>query len=243
MLEKIVFLIVVFLTNIIQCITGFAGTVLAMPFSLMLVGYDVAKPILNVLGLAASVFIVIKEHKSVKVNELIKIVGFMLAGMVIAHFIKDFASGYDYILYKVLGAIIVGVAIYNAILFFSKKEAPHPNLLFSILILLSAGIVHGLFVCGGMFVVIYANANIKEKNEFRATLSAVWLVLNSIIMFSDISAGYMVYDTIILLVISLLVLAGALIVGNLIYKKLSKSVFLQLTYALMLISGISLLVK
>ena len=55
MIKNILFLIVVFLTNIIQCITGFAGTVLAMPFSIMLVGYDVAKPILNVLGLLASI--------------------------------------------------------------------------------------------------------------------------------------------------------------------------------------------
>ena len=58
MLESVLFLLVVFLTNIIQCITGFAGTVLAMPFSIMLVGYDVAKPVLNVLGLIASVYVV-----------------------------------------------------------------------------------------------------------------------------------------------------------------------------------------
>lgn len=243
MLQKILFLIIVFISNIIQCITGFAGTVLAMPFSLMLVGYGVAKPILNILGLAASLFIVIKEHKSINVKELTKIVGFMLAGMLIAHLITGIASGYENILYKVLGGIVIAVAVYNAILFYSKKETPQPNLFLSILILLSAGIVHGLFVCGGMFVVIYANAKIKDKNEFRATLSAVWLVLNAIIMISDIRSGYMVYDTVILLIISLAVLILSLIVGNLIYKKLSKSVFLQLTYALMLISGISLLIK
>ena len=36
MLNEILFLVVIFLSNIIQCITGFAGTVLAMPFSVML---------------------------------------------------------------------------------------------------------------------------------------------------------------------------------------------------------------
>ncbi len=243
MIQKIVFLIVVFLTNIIQCITGFAGTVLAMPFSLMLVGYDIAKPILNVLGLAASAFIVIKEYKNIKVKELSKILAFMILGMVISYFIKDFASGYESILYKCLGAIIIVVAVFNAVLFYSKKEMPEPNIILSIIILIGAGIVHGLFVCGGMLVVIYANAKFKEKSEFRATLSAVWLVLNSIILVSDIRAGYMVKDTLVLLLISLAVLAGSLIVGNLIYKKMSRSVFLQLTYALMIISGVSLLVK
>ena len=41
MLRHIVFEVVVLITNIMQCITGFAGTVLAMPFSVMLEGYDV----------------------------------------------------------------------------------------------------------------------------------------------------------------------------------------------------------
>ena len=55
MQQSILFLIVVFLSNVIQSITGFAGTVLAMPFSVMLIGYNGARAILNALGLAASV--------------------------------------------------------------------------------------------------------------------------------------------------------------------------------------------
>jgi uncharacterized membrane protein YfcA len=50
MLNDLFFYIVVLIANIFQGITGFAGTVLAMPASLFLVGYGVAKPILNVFG-------------------------------------------------------------------------------------------------------------------------------------------------------------------------------------------------
>lgn len=38
MMNYILFLLVILLTNIIQGITGFAGTILAMPPGLMLVG-------------------------------------------------------------------------------------------------------------------------------------------------------------------------------------------------------------
>ena len=48
-MNTVLFYIIIFLTNVIQGITGFAGTILAMSPSLILVGYDVAKPILNVL--------------------------------------------------------------------------------------------------------------------------------------------------------------------------------------------------
>lgn len=243
MLQKILFLIVVFLTNIIQCITGFAGTVLAMPFSLMLVGYDVAKPILNVLGFAASLFIVIKEFRSINKKEFGKIVGFMGLGMVLSHFIMQAAASYEGLLYKVLGVLVIVIALFNAYKFYAKKESRDLTLPVAILLLIASGVVHGLFVCGGALVVTYVNAVIKDKNEFRATLSAVWLVLNFIIMINDITAGHMTQPTLILMAVSLTVLALALLVGNLIYKKMSREVFLQLTYALMFISGVSLLIK
>ena len=63
MIKEFLFIVVVFLTNVIQCVTGFAGTVLAMPFSVLLIGYDAARPILNALGLFASVYVVIKSTK------------------------------------------------------------------------------------------------------------------------------------------------------------------------------------
>ena len=56
MMNYILFLLVILLTNIIQGITGFAGTILAMPPGLMLVGYPVAKPVLNVLGLLSGIY-------------------------------------------------------------------------------------------------------------------------------------------------------------------------------------------
>ena len=81
MVKKILFLLVVFLTNIIQGITGFAGTMLAMPPSVMLVGFDTAKPILNALGLLSGIYIVAANRKSVNKKEFLKIVAVMSLGM------------------------------------------------------------------------------------------------------------------------------------------------------------------
>lgn len=63
MLNQILFYIVILLTNIIHGITGFAGTILAMPPSLMLVGYDIAKPILNVLAIFSGVYVFVGNYK------------------------------------------------------------------------------------------------------------------------------------------------------------------------------------
>ncbi len=243
MSNKIIFLIIIFLSNIIQCITGFAGTVLAMPFSVMTVGYNVAKPILNVLGIAASVYIVAKDVKYVRKKEFAKITAVMLVGIVAGSLLSQAVGGQAGLLYKILGSVVIAFAVINAYRFYAKKEDEKYPAVISALLLIASGIVHGMFVCGGPLLVTYLGGVIKDKREFRATVSSVWIVLNTIIMLGDIKSGYFNADLFLMLAVSLIVLALALVVGNLIYKKMSRNVFLQLTYALMLISGISLLVK
>ena len=111
MLKNSVFLLIVLLTNIVQCITDFAGTVLAMPFSIMLVGYDVAKPVLNILGLLASVWVVIFTFKHINRKELAKITVTMIAGMIAGFYLKRFFIGNESLLYKTLGIIVIIFAV------------------------------------------------------------------------------------------------------------------------------------
>ena len=243
MIKNILFLIVVFLTNIIQCITGFAGTVLAMPFSVMLIGYDAAKAILNLLGLLASIYIVIICFKHINKKELAKMTGIMLVGMAAGMYLKRFFTANPSLLYKTLGIIVIVFAIMNAVKFFRHKEdktLPEPV---SVILLVLSGVVHGMFVCGGPLLVTYASGKLKDKDEFRGTLSAVWIILNGILFVSDIIGGAFDAPTVKLMLISVAVLAAALVAGNLISKKMSRKVFLILTYLLMLISGVSLLLK
>ena len=243
MLNKILFLIVVFLSNVIQCITGFAGTVLAMPFSVMLVGFDTARPVLNVLGLLASVFILVVGFRHIDKKEFIKITCVMAVGIAVGVFLKDLLSGFDKALYITLGILVIVFAIMNAVSFYSKKERRQMPAILEIVLLLAAGTVHGIFVCGGPLLVTYASAKLSEKEKFRSTLSAVWIILNGIIFASDLKSGAFKGETLSVTAWSIAVLLAALIIGNLIYKKMSKKAFLNLTYVLMIISGISLLIK
>ena len=243
MLRHVAFEVIVLLTNIMQCITGFAGTVLAMPFSVMLEGYDVARPILNILGIAASLFIVIKEYRHINIKEFRKMAGVMLLGIIGGLYLKELVSGSPSVIYKILGTIVVVFSIISAVRFFRKKDGSAiPGWLAFILLIIS-GVVHGLFVCGGPVLVTYASTKLKDNSEFRSTVSAVWLVLNSIIFVQDIMSGTFVKSTVYLTLVSLAVLALSLVIGNLIFKKMSRNVFLVLTYVLMFISGVTLLIK
>ena len=242
-MQNILFLIIVFLTNIIQCVTGFAGTVLAMPFSVMLIGLAPAKAILNVLGAAASVGVLCKSYKSVNKKEFCKMTGFLLPGIIAGYFVSPYLLRLQKAAYMILGGIVVFFAVLNFIKLMAKKEAKAPGNALSAGILLASGLVHGVFVCGGPLLVTYASRKLKDPQEFRATLSATWIVLNGLMTVSDAFNGFFDPPTLKLLALSLPVLIGAIAVGNLIANRLSKKAFLILSYALMLVSGVSLFLK
>ena len=245
MLEKILFLLVVLVTNIIQGITGFAGTVLAMPPSVLLVGFDTAKPILNVLGVLAGLYVVITSYKHIDKKEFGKITAVMVVGIIAGIFLRSLFTGNPSLLYKLLGAIVIAVGLFGIYKAFFKKneEQKKQNPVLSYSLLIGAGIVHGMFVCGGPLLVSYLTGRLQDKKQFRATISAVWVVLNSIIMFDDIRAGCFNKDLLVLLGISAAVLFAGMAIGSVLYKKMSRELFMKITYVLLVISGLSLFIK
>ena len=248
-IKNILFFIVVFISNVIQCITGFAGTVLAMPFSIILVGFDTAKTILNILGLVASVGVLLMNRKSFNKKEFLRITGIMIIGMVIGFAVVKSFTVRAGILYKILGVTVLAFTVMGCVNAFKKKTAENrivrekkPSL-FSYCVLTASGIVHGMFVCGGPLLIVYAGERLKDKDEFRATVSAVWIVLNSINLLTDIKNGNFNTEIMPLLIISIIILFAAVIVGNKIAEKMNKKTFMIITYILMGISALSLIVK
>jgi len=71
--ETSAFFIILLVANAIQAITGFAGTLLAMPAAMMLIGVQQAKIVLNFIALASGLFIVFQNYRYIQLRELIKI--------------------------------------------------------------------------------------------------------------------------------------------------------------------------
>ena len=116
-MSEILFYIVIFLANIIQGITGFAGTILAMPFSIHLVGYLVAKPVLNVLGIIAGIYVVVGGYKNVNIRELKRVTCYMGIGIIVGILVKHFFTGHERLLYAALGIFVIGIGARGLIAF------------------------------------------------------------------------------------------------------------------------------
>lgn len=235
-MNTVLFYIIIFLTNVIQGITGFAGTILAMPPSLILVGYDVAKPILNVLGILAGVYVFVTQWKHVDWKQLKKVVIVMAIGIFGGFFLKNALAGYDAVLYKFLGIFVIFLAIHGFYSIYGQRQrdTKEKSSWKSMLLLIGAGIVHGMFVSGGPLLIGYLSNEIKEKISFRATISTVWIILNSMILVQDICAGMWNAGLVMTQCISIPFLIAGMAAGSVLVKRMSQEIFMKLTYILLL---------
>lgn len=236
MWSEILFQIVLFLSNTIQTITGFAGTLLAMPFSIRLVGIEEAKAVINIFTMLACAVIAVQNYRYINYKILAKMVAGMAVGMIIGTWLFEQLP-----LDILLDAYAVLVILVAAKKMFIKKEIHLPAwaMLF---VLLAAGIIHGMFLSGGALLVVYAVTVLKDKNEFRATVAPVWVILNALLIVSHYRAGYYTVQTLRATAISVIPLAASIVIGNILYRKINQQQFLKLTYVLLIISGVSLLV-
>lgn len=228
----ILFLFIVLLTNGIQVITGFAGTLLAMPTSIFLIGLDESKVILNLITLITCIFIAYRNRKYINYYVLKKVIIYMGIGMILGIFICNIIN--VNILLYVYGIIIILIGIKN--LFFKKEVILKDKIINIILIL--AGVIHGMFISGGSLLVVYMAYKLKNKDEFRATMSSIWIILNLLMLITQAYLGIINEKLIVITAIALIPAALGIIIGGKISKKISKLTFMKVTYTLLLISGL-----
>ena len=249
-MEHVLFYIVILLANIIQGITGFAGTILAMPFSLRLVGMDTAVPVLNALGLLSGIYVFAGNYRHVKWKELLRVVIVMGIALLAGIWIRSSLSGRPRLLYCILGVLVLAISVRGLFTVLSPKAAEtggkQPSAGSEALqwaLLVAAGIVHGMFVSGGPLLIAYLTKRIENKEEFRATISTVWIFLNGILLISQIAAGQWTAALLKTQLISIPFLLAGMFIGSVLYKRMSQRVFMIITYVLLLIAAVTLFFK
>lgn len=108
-------------------------------------------------------------------------------------------------------------------------------------VLFLSGVIHGMFLSGGALLVIYAVNALKEKSVIRATLAPVWIILNTLMLIQEWISGRVTGKMLGLTGACVIPVFVAIIIGSALHKRIRQDVFVKLTYALLVISGITLL--
>ena len=235
-LKFVIFAAAIFVSNIVQALTGFAGVMLSIPPSMLLFGPDMAIAVINALCWGVSVVLAWRNRRYLNLKGVLTIVGFMLAGMAIG--VKLYSLVSPQIIGPVYGGIIVAAALKNLLVKPSEKPMSH---WLSAVILIGAGIIHGMFASGGALLVVYLAATYHNKYTFRTNVAAVWSCLNLVLMFKDFEKGMFNAQAFHLMLIAIIPLLLAVYIGNKIHSRINQRMFNYSTYGLLLLSGAMIL--
>lgn len=234
-MEKALFCAAFFFAYTVQAITGFAGNIFAMPVGTTLLGLSPTVSILNAMGFFACGLLAVLNYKHINWRELGKIISVMFVFMIIGIWLDTLMP--LHILLKIYGGIIVFIGAKN--LLFPKQKFLPEWMLWIILAL--AGLIQGMFVSGGAFLVIYAVQKLRDQQEFRITLSAVWGILNLVYACIAFQQGHFTGEVVSVIALCIPLAILATIIGSKLQKKISQAKFLKLTYVLLLGIGLVLL--
>lgn len=235
-MEKAIFITLFAAAYVVQGITGFAGNVMAMPVGMATIGLHETVAVLNVAGVIGCGMMAVTNLKNVNWRQL----GYILAVMTPFVFVGiwlDTVLPTD-ILARIYGVVVLVVAI--RFLVSKRQRFLGKPALFAILVV--AGLIQGMFVSGGAVLAIYAVQKLTDKQEFRATLSALWTILNFGYGIVSVMNGYFTPDAVQVSLVIIPILFVTTYVGNKLQKRISQEAFLKLVYVLLVIIGIILLV-
>ncbi|MDR0336151.1 MAG: sulfite exporter TauE/SafE family protein [Planctomycetaceae bacterium] len=246
--------IIVFITHALEGITGFGCTVLALPFVAMLLGIKTTVPVLAVLAWLLAGYIVIISWKQIVWKEYFFIVLYVGLGLPFGMLLFRYLPEEG--LKGLLSLLMIGVGI-NGILKTRKRSLPELSILetqtnlqtttnkntFMRTILFMGGVIHGAFVSGGPFVVIYASKALPDKSLFRVSLCLLWFTLNTVwiiqfTLFDQLSWTPEMGRT---LLTTLPFLAVGILTGNYLHRLVNEYYFRLIVYATLFVSGLILL--
>ncbi len=234
--------LVVMLTHLLEGIAGFGGAVMALPFLNLTLGLNNSVHLLCLFGWLMAFYIVLRSWRQINWKELGFISIFAGTGMPLGLFLFEYLPGIQ--LCILLGIFMGIVGIHGFMCQFKKAAAANVALeknrnIWMKILLFIGGIFQGAFGCGGPCIVIYSAKSMPDKGSFRATLSLLWLLLNSCRLgVWSFNNSFWNLELLKMFAVILPFMFGGLVLGDLLHHKVNEKHFTIGVYSLLTISGI-----
>jgi uncharacterized membrane protein YfcA len=231
--------LVIILAYTVFGLTGFGSSITAMPLLVQLVPLRTAVPMMLIFDLAAGLLLGLKNWRVVDRKELLRIVPFMLIGMVLG--VVVLVKAPERLLLLTLGTFILAYAGWS-LLFRPAQQTIRSR--WSVPLGITGGIFTALFGTGGPIYTIYLARRLEDKLVLRATISSLIFIsgLSRLALFSG--AGlYRQHGLLMLAAVLLPFALGGLYLGNHLHKRLPAARVVQVIWAILIAGGISLIVR
>jgi uncharacterized protein len=222
--------------------TGF-GAAAAFPLMGLVVPMKVLIPAWTLLGICAGITLVGRDSRNIQWREALKLLPACVLGIVVGIYLFSIIDGIW--LQRGLGVLVILYGGYSLWATFRPIAKPRgPTWLLATLMGFGGGVVGATFgTLASLFFAIYFDATRLAKDAFRATMSAVLVVLTI-----GRGIGYWTVDqynseVLVTFAVALPMMLLGVFIGDRIHTSLSDHAFRRTICGILLVSGVALLVK
>ncbi len=227
----------VFIAFATEAFAGFGSLLIALALGAQVYPIDELLPVLVPLSCTVTGFIVVRHGAHVDRALLFgRIVPFMGAGAAAGYAVARAVDGPA--LKAAFGALVLLFA--GRELKRARRSAPPAKALRPAPWLVAAGVVHGVYACGGPLLVYAVGRSGLDKRRFRSTLAAVWLTLNLLLTAAFGISGRLTPAVLSKLGLLAPLAALAIVAGEWGHRRIDERRFRIVVLSLLLVAGASL---
>lgn len=221
-------------------LSGFGSNVLVITLASHFVPVHELLPVLIPLNVALNAWLVARHHRAIDRTLLLRRVAPLMAPGVALGLLVLF-HGSDTLLKTLLGAFVLAVGVLELTRHFRRSASPPLPRPASMALLATAGVFQGLFASGGPLVVWVVSREVADKGTFRATLAALWLLLNSAILVTYAAGGLLDAGSMRTTAVLLLPFAAGIVIGERLHDRIDQRTFRLVVFTLLALGGAALL--
>lgn len=222
--------------------TGFGGFA-AMPLMALAVPMKMLVPVWTLLVIASSTTLVTRDRGHVAVREIASVLPTSLVGVVVGLYF--FTTLDAQLLARSFGVLVLGYALYTLWQLRHPAAAPSRG---SAVVAHGAGLLAGAMgtVFGTMssvFFAIYLDARRITRAQFRATISALMLLLALARGAGYLAVGVFDREALVLFAAALPFMLTGMYLGDRVHARMDEATFKRLVCGILLASGVALMVR
>ena len=224
---------------LIQAVCGFGNGPINMAVLPHIFPYQYAVALTSLCGFVMSVTIVVTNWKHVNFRMMLPCA---LTSIVFSSLSVHLSVGAARsVMMHSLGVMLILLGIYN--IFFNGKISFAPTIRNGIIAGIISGICSGMFGMSGPTSAIFVLAASESKEEYRATLNAVFVITVIGALTARIREGTITAAVVHTWLLLLIAVAAGLLVGSCIFNRLNQRTMRICVYGFLIISGISMLLN
>lgn len=227
---------IIVLAFLIRGVAGFGSGLVAIPLLALMFPLAMVVPVVGLLDYLAASGHGMKHRKSISWSSILPLLPFTLAGIVTALYL--FKTLDADLLRRALGVFVLLFAAYTLL---NRAQTLRGSRYWAIPGGFAGGFISALFGTGGPFYVIYLRLMNLDKQVFRATAAAIFLIDGSSRIVGYFVSGFYSMQLIIIVALAIPVMWLGLYIGEHIHTSLSQQDFQRGISLILIGSGVALL--